>query len=241
MSLVSVRDLAAGYGGPPAIEGVTFDVEPGQLVAVLGPNGGGKTTLFRALLSELPGRSGEVRLDVPVAHLPQHDHARLDFPVSALDVVLLGLSDRTPWWRRRDRAPALEALARLGLTDQVDTAFGALSGGQRRRVALARALVAGASVLLLDEPMSGVDTVSEARIEHALQDLRTEGRALLLATHDIVAARAADRVLCLHRRQVAYGAPEEVLTSEVLQATYGEELVVLEDGALAVAVDHHEH
>lgn len=239
---IEVSDLSASYGaGPPALRDVTFTAAAGQAVAVLGPNGGGKTTLFRALLGELPAATGRTTVHGTVAYVPQTERSRLDFPVSALDVVLLGLSDRTPWWRRRDRAPALEALARLGLTDQVDTAFGALSGGQRRRVALARALVAGASVLLLDEPMSGVDTVSEARIEHALQDLRTEGRALLLATHDIVAARAADRVLCLHRRQVAYGAPEEVLTSEVLQATYGEELVVLEDGALAVAVDHHEH
>jgi ABC-type Mn2+/Zn2+ transport system ATPase subunit len=238
MTLLSVRGLGGGYGGPPAIEDLEFDVEPGHLVAVLGPNGGGKTTLFRALLGELGVRRGEVRVDAPLAHLPQHDHARLDFPVSALDVVLMGVEG--PWWRRRDRASAHAALARLGLAEQAGAPYGSLSGGQRRRVALARALVAGATVLLLDEPMSGVDAVSAARIESAFDELRAEGRALLVATHDVVAARRADRVLCLHRRQIAFG-PPEILTTEVLRATYGEELVVLEDGALAVAVDHHDH
>jgi manganese/iron transport system ATP-binding protein/manganese/zinc/iron transport system ATP- binding protein len=108
-------------------------------------------------------------------------------------------------------------------------------------VLIARALVQDAPVLLLDEPLSGVDAPSAASIEGLFQELRGEGRTLLVATHDVRQARAWQRVLCLHRRQIAYGDPDAVLTPEVLQATYGAELVVLPDGATAIAVDHHAH
>jgi manganese/iron transport system ATP-binding protein/manganese/zinc/iron transport system ATP- binding protein len=243
--VIAVSGLAGGYvPGSTVLSGVTFDVPPGALVAVLGPNGGGKTTLFRALLGDLPVRSGKVEVDGAAAYVPQTERARLDFPVSALDVAVMGAYRRTPWWRpvaRSDRRAALAALARVGLEDQAGKPFGALSGGQRQRVALARALVQDARVLLLDEPLSGVDRVSGARIEAVFDELRGEGHALLVATHDVHHARRSDLVLCLHRRQVAFGKPADVLTNEVLQATYGGELIVLDDGRLAVPVDHHEH
>lgn len=241
MSVLDVQNLSAGYGGRLAIEELTFSVESGQTVAVLGPNGGGKTTLFLALLDELPVRRGTVRVAGRIAHLPQHDHSRLDFPVSTLDVALMGAHDSTPWWRPADRAPALAALERVGLADVADEPYGELSGGQRRRAAIARALVADATVLLLDEPFAGVDAVSATRIEEAFASLASEGRSLLISTHDIHAARRADRVLCVNGTQCAYGPPAEVLDTPVLQETYGDELVVLEGGELAVAVDHHEH
>jgi manganese/iron transport system ATP-binding protein/manganese/zinc/iron transport system ATP- binding protein len=108
-------------------------------------------------------------------------------------------------------------------------------------VLIARALVQDAPVLLLDEPLSGVDAASAARIEDVFGELSREGRALLVATHDVHQARRFDRVLCLNRRQIAFGPPAEALTVPVLQATYGPELVVLEGGATAVTVDHHAH
>ena len=161
---------------------------------MLGPNGGGKTTLFRALLGELPVRRGTVELAGRPAYVPQTDRTRLDFPVSALDVALMGAYGRTPWWRRArpraDRAAARAALDRVGLADRARTRFGALSGGQRQRVLIARALLQDAPVLLLDEPLSGVDAVSAARIEAVFGELRAEGRALLVATHDVEQARA---------------------------------------------------
>jgi len=242
---VRVEDLAGGYrAGVDALSGVSFEACPGEVVAVLGPNGGGKSTLFRALLGELPHRRGTVELAGRPAYVPQTQRARLDFPVSALDVALMGAYGRTPWFRRLardDRAAARAALARLGLEDQAGELFGALSGGQRQRVLIARALVQDAPVLLLDEPLSGVDVPSAARIEALFEELRREGRVLLVATHDARQARAWQRVLCLNRTQIVYGAPSEVLTPDVLQATYGGELVVLADGTTAVAVEHHEH
>jgi manganese/iron transport system ATP-binding protein/manganese/zinc/iron transport system ATP- binding protein len=244
-ALLECSDLTAGYGaGPDVVREVAFSAQPGEVIGLLGPNGGGKTTLFLALLGELPARTGSVRLTARPAYVPQTERARLDFPVSALDVALMGAYARTPWYRRiarEDRARAAEALDRVGLADAARTRFGALSGGQRQRVLIARALLAEAPVMLLDEPLSGVDGVSAARIEAVFAELRAEGRALLVATHDVGQARAWDKVLCLHNRQVAFGAPAAVLTPDVLQETYGSELVVMEDGTTAVRVGHHHH
>ena len=240
-----VVGLSGGYvPGTPVLSGVSFSLEPGTIAAVLGPNGGGKTTLFRALLGDLPVRRGVVEVDGPPAYVPQTDRTRLDCPVSALDVVLMGAYARTPAWRqvaRADRAAARGALERVGLAEAARRRFGALSGGQRQRVLIARALLQDSPVLLLDEPLSGVDTASAARIEAVFEALRDEGRILLVATHDVEQARRWDRVVCLNREQIAVGPPREVLTTDVLLRTYGPELVVLAGGERAIAVEHHEH
>jgi ABC-type Mn2+/Zn2+ transport system ATPase subunit len=242
---VEVRGLSGGYvPGRDAVRDVDFAAGPGTIVGVLGPNGGGKTTLFRALLGELPIRRGDVILPAPPAYVPQTERARLDFPVSAFDVVLMGAFARTPWYRRvarRDRDAARVALYRVGLVDRAGTTFGALSGGQRQRVLIARALLQESPVLLLDEPLSGVDSVSAARIEAVFAELRDEGRTLLVATHDVRQAAEWDRVLCLHGRQIEYGRPAAALSPETLRETYGPELIVLEGGGRAVGIGHHAH
>ena len=245
--LVEARGLAAGYGGRPVITGVDFAAGPGESVGVLGPNGGGKTTLFRALLGQLPTLEGTARLGGSTAYVAQTERTRLDFPVSALDVALMGALAHGGWWRpprRADRQAARDALERVGMEGEADARFGELSGGQRQRVLLARALVQDPAVLLLDEPLAGVDRTSADRIAALFDELKRDGRTLLVSTHDIEGARSFDRVLCLNRRQVAFGAPAECLTRERLEATYGSEIVVLEgDGApvQAIAVQHHEH
>jgi ABC-type Mn2+/Zn2+ transport system ATPase subunit len=242
---VRAEGLGGGYvAGRDRLAEVTFELPRGRIAAVLGPNGGGKTTLFRALLGELPFRRGTVELAGRPAYVPQTDRTRLDFPVSALDVVLMGAYHRTRAWRRiarADRRAAHAALERVGLADRARERFGTLSGGQRQRVLLARALLQNAPLLLLDEPLSGVDAVSAARIEEVFAALRAEGRSLLVATHDVEQARRWDAVLCVNRAQVAYGAPDDVLTPPALEATYGGELIVLREGGRAVAIDHHGH
>jgi ABC-type Mn2+/Zn2+ transport system ATPase subunit len=242
---VVVRGLSGGYvPGRDALRDVGFAAEPGQIVGVLGPNGGGKTTLLRALLDELPIRRGAIELPGRPAYVPQTERTRLDFPVSAYDVALMGAFARTPWFRRvsrRDCEAARAALVRVGLEEQSGTTFGALSGGQRQRVLIARALLQEAPVLLLDEPLSGVDGVSAARIEALFAELRAEGRTLLVATHDVRQAAEWDRVLCLHGRQIDYGRPAAVLSPETLRETYGGELIVLEGGERAVGIGHHAH
>lgn len=244
-STLRVKDLTGGYdAATPILRDVTFTLAAGRIAAVLGPNGGGKTTLFRALLGELPVRRGDVELPGTCAYVPQTDRTRLDFPLNALDVVLMGAYARTPMWRRvsradRDRGRA--TLERVGLGDRARTRFGALSGGQRQRVLIARALLQDAPVLLLDEPLTGIDATSVARIEGLFAELRDEGRMLLVATHDVAQAGAWDAVLCLNGRQVAFGPPAETLDAGVLKGTYGDELIVVDGGRHAVTVDHHAH
>jgi ABC-type Mn2+/Zn2+ transport system ATPase subunit len=243
--LVLVENPAGGYpAGADVLTDVSFSLPGGTIAAVLGPNGGGKTTLFRALLGELPLRRGVVHVAARPAYVPQTDRTRLDFPVSALDVVLMGAYGRTPAWRRvarADREAARATLDRVGLADRARRRFGALSGGQRQRVLIARALLQDSRVILLDEPLSGVDAASAARIEELFAELSGEGRVLLVATHDVEQARRWHRVVCLNGRQVAFGPPAETLTTEVLRQTYGAELVILAGGERAVAVEHHAH
>jgi ABC-type Mn2+/Zn2+ transport system ATPase subunit len=240
---IAVGRLSGGYGGGPVVTDLEFEVEAGTLVAILGPNGGGKTTLLRALLGELPERTGTVAVAGPVAYVPQTERYRLDFPVSALDVTLMGAYPRTPWYRRlggEERARAESALARVGLADRAGDPFGNLSGGQRQRVLIARALTQDARVILLDEPLSGVDQPSGERILALLRELRDEGRAILVSSHDIEQAKGFDAVLCVNGRQVFYGPPAG-LTAAVLHSTYGGEIVVLDDGSEAIVVQHHSH
>ncbi|HEX2084533.1 MAG TPA: metal ABC transporter ATP-binding protein [Solirubrobacteraceae bacterium] len=242
MNAVRVEHLDVGYRpGRPVLRDVEFAAEEGQTVAVLAPNGGGKTTLFRALLGELTPSRGTLGVRGTVAAVLQHDGARLDFPVSAIDVAAMGAYARTPWWRRLDRGAARAALERVGLLDVADTHYGSLSGGQRRRVMIARAIVQDARVLLLDEPFAGVDRASEERILAVLDELAAEGRTLLIATHDVEQSRRWDRVLCLNGRQIAFGDPEQTLTAPTLEATYGPELVVLREGAKGLTIQHHDH
>lgn len=243
--LLEVEDLAASYGGPLVLERVSFELQSGERIGVLGPNGGGKSTLFHVLLGELQPAAGTIRIAGRCGYVPQTERSRLDYPVSALDVALMGTLSRVPWWQplgRREHRFALDALARVGLRDVARRRFGELSGGQRQRVLVARALVQDAQVLLLDEPFTGVDQPSAERLEQLLDELARDGRGILIATHDVEQARAWDRVLCLNRSQVVFGLPDEVLTREVLEQTYGGSIVTIAEAAgteTGVLPPHH--
>jgi ABC-type Mn2+/Zn2+ transport system ATPase subunit len=244
LNLVEAEGLAAGYGARTVLRDVSFDLRAGERIAVLGPNGGGKTTLFRVIAGELPAREGWLRRPDRCGIVPQTERSRLDFPVSALDVATMGAISRLPWWRkpgRAERRRAREALDAVGLGDYADATFGDLSGGQRQRVLVARALVQDAEVLLLDEPFTGLDTTSADRLERLLARLAGEGRGLLVATHDVQQAYASDRVLCLNGGQIAFGAPHEVLTREALELTYGAAIVALPGGGARSLVPPHHH
>jgi ABC-type Mn2+/Zn2+ transport system ATPase subunit len=243
-ALIEAEGLAAGYGGPPAIAGVTFGLKAGGTLALLGPNGGGKTTLLRALLGELQPAAGALRVAGACGVVPQTERSRLDYPVSALDVAAMGALSRLPWWRRpgrAERAAARAALDRVGLGALAGETFGRLSGGQRQRVLIARALVQDARVLLLDEPFSGLDRPSSEGLEALIGELAGEGSAVVLATHDLEQAGRCDEVLCLNRRQIACGRPQAVLADvAVLEATYGGAIVEIPgSGGRGILPPHH--
>jgi ABC-type Mn2+/Zn2+ transport system ATPase subunit len=244
--LIEAAGLAAGYGGPPAITGVSFSLAPGQTLALLGPNGGGKTTLLRTVLGELRVTAGSLRVNASCGAVPQTERSRLDYPVSALDVAAMGTLSGLPWWRRpgrRERDAARLALDRVGLAAHAEETFGRLSGGQRQRVLIARALVQDAGVLLLDEPFSGLDRPSAERLEALIAELAAEGRGVAIATHDLEQAGACDLVLCINQRQIACGRPVEVLADVgVLEATYGGAIVEIPgSGGRAILPPHHHH
>jgi ABC-type Mn2+/Zn2+ transport system ATPase subunit len=232
--LIALRQLALGYDGRAAVEGVEARIDAGERVAVLGPNGGGKTTLFRGLLVELAAQPAAV---------PQTDRSRLDYPVSALDVTLMGTIRELPWWRRPgrgERRRALDALGQVGLEALAERSFGELSGGQRQRVLVARALVQDARVLLLDEPFTGLDATSARELEAIVRRLAADGRTVLIATHDLDQARRFDLVLCLNHRQIAFGPPDATLSRAVLERTYGGAIVELPgEGAVGLLPPHH--
>jgi ABC-type Mn2+/Zn2+ transport system ATPase subunit len=236
-----VRDLTVSYGERPAIERVSFSLPAGQLVGIIGPNGAGKTTLLKALLGLIPRASGSVsvagtaatRRGGPIAYVPQRDAINWRFPATVADVVLMGRYGRLGWLRRpgaADRAIARECLETVGMAEHAARPIAELSGGQQQRVFLARALAQQPEVLLLDEPISGVDMPTQDAILRTLAGLAAQGKTLLITTHDLRCnMEHFDALLALNRQLIALGPVEQVLAPAVLTRTYGSQ-VVLADG-----------
>lgn len=254
---LEVRNLTAGYPGyPPAIEEVNLRVPVGELVGLIGPNGAGKSTLFKAMLGLIKPIEGEVlafgrsvaeaRRDI--AYMPQVEEVDWNFPVSVFDVVIMGrYRNFRPFsrWSRADREAASDALARVRLAEFADRQVGRLSGGQRRRVLMARAIARGAGLLLLDEPFAGLDAAVQHDLVEILDGLAREGKAILIATHDLsCVANSCDEAICLNRRIIAQGPSSEVLTVEVLTKTYQRHLLTMPrfDGTHgSVAIEGEDH
>jgi manganese/iron transport system ATP-binding protein/manganese/zinc/iron transport system ATP- binding protein len=249
---LEVRDLSAGYDGMTAIEGITFAIPPGQMVGVIGPNGAGKSTLFKAILGLIPRQRGEILLhEAPaisqralMGYLPQLEEINRDFPVWVQDVVRMGRYPRVGWVRRPgppDDEVVRRALARVDLSSHARTQIGRLSGGQQQRALLARVLAQDPHLLLLDEPVSGVDATTQHAIFTLLEELRNTGKTVVVATHDLnCVVERFDQVLCINRRLIAYGPPGEVFREETLNRTYGNHLMIVRVGDRRVVVaDEH--
>jgi ABC-type Mn2+/Zn2+ transport system ATPase subunit len=238
---LQVRDLWVRYGAQPVLEEVTFALAGGRLVGIIGPNGAGKTTLLKAILGLVAVERGAVavhgerptRRGGRVAYVPQRDAVNWRFPATVADVVLMGRYGRLGWLRRpgaEDRAIARRCLAQVGMEPYAGRAIAELSGGQQQRVFLARALAQEPDVLLLDEPISGVDAPTQESILRILAELAVQGKTLLLTTHDLRCnMEYFDGLLALNRTLIALGPTAEVLTPGVLTRTYGTQ-VVLADG-----------
>lgn len=232
---VAVKNLTVRYGEVTALSQVSFDVAPATITGLLGMNGSGKSTLYASVMGLVKPTAGSVRIfgtssaaarsSNEVAYVPQSESVDWNFPISVRDVVLMGRYGRMGFSRRPRRADQLaveEAIERVGLTDLAGRSIGALSGGQRKRAFVARGIAQDARLLLLDEPFAGVDTGSESTITGLLRELRSEGRTILLSTHDLAGVpELCDDVILLQRRVLFHGPPGEALTPERLALAFG--------------------
>ena len=252
-SALQVRDVSASYpGGLRAVEHVTFSVQKGERVAIIGPNGAGKSTLFKAIAGLIPFTTGEISVQgqdcrsshAYVGYVPQQNEIDWSFPVTVYDVVMMGRARHSkwfPWWQQVDHRRVDELLEQLSLAPFARRQISELSGGQRRRVFIARALAQEANILLMDEPFTGVDTVSETEIMATLDDLSRRGITILLATHDLGrASRDFDEVLLIKQKMLAYGLPEDVMHVDVLRQAFGAALRVFQQGDETIFIaDQH--
>ena len=221
------------YGSVAAIDDVSFSFPRGALVGLVGPNGGGKSTLLRALVGLVGLESGAVRVigkspleaRRSVGYVPQSENVNWHFPVTVRQVVMMGRSAKKNLFgfaTRRDRKAVDAALERVQLWGRRNDPIHELSGGQRQRAFVARALAVNAEVLLLDEAFSGVDVASQNELVKVLRDICTEGRTVMLSTHDLTnLARSFDQVLCLNCHVCACGPPNKTFTPAVLEELYG--------------------
>jgi manganese/iron transport system ATP-binding protein len=248
---VRLESVTAGYNDRPAISEVNVELRPGRLIAVFGPNGGGKSTLLKVIAGLLRPWSGTVSVlgAAPgvearrVAYVPQAESVDWGFPVSAWDVAMMGRYPALGPLRRpgsADRDAVAAALDQVGMADHARTQIGSLSGGQRRRVFLARALAAGPELYLLDEPVTGVDVTTQEDLLDLLEQEASRGRTVVATTHDLAcAASRFQDVVAMNRTVVAQGPSSLVLDQDVLRRTYGGHLLVLGQQAILLDDAHH--
>lgn len=235
---IELRDVSVAYRSVVALHDTTITIPHGTLTGVVGMNGAGKSTLFKVIMGLVAPSSGNVRVcerstrqaqrDGCVAYVPQSELVDWDFPVSVYDVVMMGrygTQDILRSIRTQDDTAVREALEKVGMTAFAERQIGELSGGQRKRVFVARALAQGAEVLLLDEPFAGVDATTERALTQLFLTLKTEGKTIILATHELTAlSEYCDHVALIKGTVIAYGPTSEVFTRELVERTF--------DGAL---------
>jgi manganese/zinc/iron transport system ATP- binding protein len=249
---IEVNDLTVAYREKPVLWDVDLQVPQGVLMAIVGPNGAGKSTLIKAALGLVRAAAGQVLVHGKpyaeqrklVAYVPQRGSVDWDFPTSVLDVVMMGCYGALGWLRRpgrKQREAAMAALAQVGMQDFAERQISQLSGGQQQRVFLARALVQDARLYLMDEPFQGVDAKTERAIVTVLQQLREEGKTVVVVHHDLETVQEYfDQVLLLNVRRIASGPVDDVFTEENLRLTYGGRVPFLQrrrDGHVE-SVDH---
>lgn len=250
--VVEISNLSCGYEKHKVLEGVDLRIARGDFIGLLGPSGSGKTTLLKAMLGAVDVYEGEVLVEgvkasegrPRIGYVPQLETIDWNFPVTVREVVMMGrtMANRFfPWYRREERALADRMMERLGILYLAGRHIRDLSGGQQQRAFLARALVSSPSLLLLDEPTSGVDVKTRDDVMHLLHDLNHDGVTIVITTHEINAVAVhLPRLVCLAGRVLAEGTPSDVITPEVLFETYGAEMPVIHyEGMPIVAESPH--
>ncbi|MBM3131823.1 MAG: ABC transporter ATP-binding protein [Chloroflexi bacterium] len=227
--LVRIDDVWVTYHHVPVLEGITLSIERNDFLGIIGPNGGGKTTLLKLILGLIHPSQGTVTVfgkspaksRSRIGYVPQHNLFDREFPISVWDVVLMGRFGKVGLFKRYsrdDKARAEEALKTVSMLEYRNHQIGKLSGGEQQRVFIARALVADPDMLLLDEPTAGVDAAHQTEFYEILEGLRTK-MAIVLVSHDISAVSIyVDKIACLNRQLYHHGSPE--IEASVLEATY---------------------
>jgi zinc transport system ATP-binding protein len=228
-SIVEIKNIWFAYNGQTVLEDVSLDIRQGDFIAMIGPNGGGKTTLLKLMLGLLRPNKGAIRvLGDPTAkashhigYVSQDVHINRSFPITAIDVVLMGKLEPGKRWAKssvQDRTDALDALERMEIADYASSKIGELSGGQRQRVFIARALVTQPKVLLLDEPTASIDAKGQAEFYRLLKELNTD-ITILVVSHDLVAISTyVKSVACVNKRLHYHHQAE--ITGEMLEEMY---------------------
>ncbi len=246
--ILDVSHLNVDYDGHPALQDVTFALSSAERIAVVGPNGAGKSTLFKVIAGVLPFSSGQVAIygsqpdkHVCVGYVPQRSNVDWAFPASVADVVMMGRIAKIGWLRwpkKRDWQLVEEVLSIVGLQDLRSRQIDQLSGGQQQRMFIARALAQEAELMLMDEPLTGLDAPSRIGILELLDILRENQVTIMVATHDLnEAAQYFDRVMLLNRRLLGFGKADQVLEYDNLVEAYGGRLrrVGSDNAAIAIA------
>ena len=238
--IVELQSVSSGYGGQAVLHDVDLTINRGDFVGLLGPSGSGKTTLLRTILGAVDVYEGDVRVQgrsiaewkPRIGYVPQLETIDWNFPVTVEQVVTMGSVSRKwwlPWHEREVRDNAFEMMERLGIADLAQRHIRELSGGQQQRAFLARALVGGPRLLLLDEPTSGVDIKTRDEVMHLLDELNHQDVTVIMTTHEINAVAAhLPWVVCVNGRIVDAGPPSRVFTPESLKRTYNADIVVTE-------------
>lgn len=222
MAYITIRDLSLGYDAHSIVEGLNFTVNAGDYLCIVGENGSGKTTLMKTLLHLQEPVGGQILIGDglkknEIGYLPQQTVVQKDFPASVREIVLSGCQGRCglrPFYNKEEKQLAEENMQRMGIAELANRCYRELSGGQQQRVLLARALCATRKVLLLDEPVSGLDPKVTAEMYGLIEGLNKEGITVIMISHDIAAAvRCASRILHIGAR-VFFGTKEEYLKSD---------------------------
>jgi manganese/iron transport system ATP-binding protein len=224
--ILEVNNLTVSYNGKHALEGVTFSVQAGERVAIVGPNGAGKSTLFKAMVGLLhPSRGTTETNGAEFGYVTQRSTVDWSFPVTVHDVVMMGRISKMGWlrWQRaQDREIVRKCLEQVGMIEYANRQIGELSGGQQQRVFIARALAQEATILLMDEPFTGVDAPSQEAILEILDRLRQQRVTVMVSTHDLnMAVERFDRLALINRHLIAFGPPQQAVTPQTLAAAYG--------------------
>lgn len=246
---ITARGLQLAHGEHLALDASDLDIPAGMVTAVIGPNGSGKSTLLHAIGGILEPVGGELGVLVSypkhrgTAYVLQSTKVHEEIPITVGEVVSMGRYGRLGMFGRfqpEDREACRSAMERLDVLDLAERHLDELSGGQRQRVFVAQGLAQEADLLLLDEPVTGLDIVSHDRILEAIATERSRGVTVVLTTHDLSEAAAADHVVLLAGRVVASGPPEKVLTAASLTEAYGINLITTEDGTVVLDDPYHQ-